>query len=194
MVAYWSRPIVKALVGSVNPIESADMNVQCATPAYYQYDSSHAGVFEARGEGSHIMGCCEQAAWAAFQMTRISLVNDPFSMSALAVMRSLTPGARWKRRFPFLSLRMFPPVTNAIFFAIVLWRELSCFDPFISLLMKGQNPFLCLIRSPMDQLLDPRCHRFLRLAHRRIRHVLPRFPRLQSLCIRGAGPGQNRSA
>jgi hypothetical protein len=36
MVAYWSRPMVKALVGSVNPIESADMNAQCATPAYYQ--------------------------------------------------------------------------------------------------------------------------------------------------------------
>ena len=46
----------------------------------------------------------------------------------------------------------------------------------------------------MGQLLDPRCHRLLRLAHRRIRHVLPRFPRLQPLRICGAGPGQNRSA
>jgi hypothetical protein len=26
---------------------------------------------------------------------------------------------------------MFPPVANAIFFAIVIWRELACFDPFI---------------------------------------------------------------
>jgi hypothetical protein len=43
-------------------------------------------------------------------------------------------------------------------------------------------------------LLDPLRHRFLRLAHRRIRHVLPRFPRLQPLRICGAGPGQNGSA
>jgi hypothetical protein len=42
----------------------------------------------ARREGSHIMRCCEQAAWAAFQLkTRISLVNDPFSMSASAIWR-----------------------------------------------------------------------------------------------------------
>jgi len=33
--------------------------------------------------------------------------------------------------FPVLNLWMFPSVTNAIFFAIVIWRELSCFDPFI---------------------------------------------------------------
>jgi hypothetical protein len=33
--------------------------------------------------------------------------------------------------FPVLGLWMFPPVTNAIFFAIVIWRELSCIDPFI---------------------------------------------------------------
>jgi len=36
------------------------------------------------------MRCCEQAAWAAIQMkTLISLVNDPFSMSASAIMGSL---------------------------------------------------------------------------------------------------------
>ena len=37
-------PYGQALVGSVSPIESADMNAQCATPPYYQYDSSHTGV------------------------------------------------------------------------------------------------------------------------------------------------------
>src|ERR1700733_13050719 len=97
--------------------------------------------------------------------------------------------------FPVLNLWMFPPVTNAIFFAIVIWRELSYFDPFIFFANESdRTPFLCLLGSPMDQLLDPGCHRFLRLAHRRIRHFLPRFPRPQPLRIRGAGSGQNRGA
>ena len=46
----------------------------------------------------------------------------------------------------------------------------------------------------MNQLLDPRGCRFLRLAHRRIRNVFPRLPCSQALCIGVPCPRQNRRA
>jgi hypothetical protein len=76
--------------GSVSPIESADMNLnERRQPIINTIVLMQASTM-ARREGSHILRCCEQAAWAAFQMkTRISLVNDPFSMSDLAISRQL---------------------------------------------------------------------------------------------------------
>ena len=58
--------------------------------------------------------------------------------------------------------------------------------------VKKPHAASCLLWSSVDQFLDPRCRGLPGLAHRRIRHVLPRFPYCQPLRIRSARSRQNR--